>query len=361
MIEIIDLPALNYLAQISGDIGQDMLDQTRTSQNLLRNTLDYQWDVFIGNNSHPLWLIFCTISRYISMILLGIFTYEIIKKLFDSDFQYTDLYDLRKPLIVIFFMADNGLVTSKLALALRNTIVNINYQVITKYESYHQAGQNFAKENPLLNNEEVRTELIKAQKACADLFEDMDLHRKCLEEELTKAQSKIDQSQNPGIFASLGNLIKGIANNTYDLITYGASSISLADDRLKLFASAVTFNIGADIALFYVALYAPIAMGSSLLPMAKNSFIVWLSAFYGIGMVQISYSVMTVMMSDILTNGRGLESYITAELMAKVIPALAVIFGTGGGFVMYSSFISMGLNFSQGLSFGKLIPKKGKR
>ena len=346
----------------SGNSGRDLTNDARNSRLIFKDTLDYQWSQYIGTDtSHPVWLIFTYLGSTIAGLLLFYFAVDLFKKLMTNDFLVSDLLELRKPLIVAVFLANNAALTVTLALGMRELIQGVNFQIIDAYGVYQDASIEYAKANDLLSNEEVRGEVNNANLKCSDLIiSDPTNYSKCMEEELAKAQIAVEGAGNKNLATKIGEFITGIKNNTYDLATYTASSAALADERLKLFTSGIAFNLGADIALFYTALYGPIAISTSLLPVGQNSFVAWLSAFYAIGFTQISNTIMISLMADILTNGRGIESFITATLIGKIIPTLSVLFGAGGGMVLYSSLVGLGIGASSGISWTKLIPKKGR-
>jgi hypothetical protein len=173
--------------------------------------------------------------------------------------------------------------------------------------------------------------------------------------ELEKNKAAAEAAGQTGLGTLIGNVIKSAVNKTYDLATYTASSVILADDRIKLFAAAVSFVMGADMALFITALYGPMAVATSLLPAGSKSFIAWVSAFWTINITTIAYTIMVSLLVSVIDSGRGIESYIFAQLIGWGLPTLAIAFGAGGGFTLYSSFIAIGVGASGGFSTSKMI------
>lgn len=343
-------------ALLSGNTGEDFVNDTRAAQRLFRDSLDYQWDQYIGTgNSHPIWLISYRIGVFIAMAILMYFTVDIIKKLSQNNFLLSDLSILIKPLIVASLLANNATGVGYLAKGMRYSGQIVNYWITDFYKIYNQVGQDFAEANRHLDNDEVRLAVNKAQIACQDLFKDLDTYNTCMVDDLRKQQEAAKEDE---IFSDvIGKVIEGAVNDTVDWSKYALSTVALADERVKLFANAVSFNITADLALFYTALYGPIAISTSMLPVAANSLIAWLSAFYFIQFTQISYTIMISMLADILNNGRGMESFIYATLLGFVLPMLAILFGAGGGVVLYSSLNGLGMGAVGKFSLGKIMSR----
>ncbi|MGB5712499.1 MAG: hypothetical protein WBM44_16500, partial [Waterburya sp.] len=351
-------------AVLSGNTGEDFVNDTKAAQRLFRDSLDYQWDQYIGTtNSHPIWLISYRVGAFIAVAILMYFAVDIMKKLSQNNFLLSDLSILIKPIIVASLMANNGQGVGYLAKGMRYSGQVVNYWITDHYQVYLDNSQNFAKANAHLDNDEVRLAVNKAQIVCQDLFKDLETYNECMVADLKKQQEAGKEDLN--FYNFLGNLIQGAANNIVDWSKYAVSSVALADERIKLFAYAISFNLTADITLFYTALYGPIAIATSMLPVAQNSLIVWLSAFYSIQFIQISYTIMISMLADILNNGRGMESFIYATLLGLILPTVAILFGAGAGMTLYSSLNGLGMGaagqFSLSKTFSKIAPAVIKR
>ena len=95
--------------------------------------------------------------------------------------------------------------------------------------------------------------------------------------------------------------------------------------------------------------------GNSDVATGSKSFIAWVSAFWTINITTIAYTIMVSLLVSVIDSGRGIESYIFAQLIGWGLPTLAIAFGAGGGFTLYSSFIAIGVGASGGFSTSKMI------
>lgn len=347
----------------SGNLGQDILNDTRSAQTIFRDSLDYQWTQYIRGASHPIWLIMDKIGGIIAAGAVFYLGFDLIKKHQQNDFRYVDLQQFILPGIITALLIKNGLGAGYLAMGMRDFGNNINFDIAQRFNVYNSISTEFAKANSVLTNEEVRKEVIKAQQECQDLFEQNDVYVNCLKSVLEEATERERQSRaNGNLLQGLEDLLTSVKNDVVDLATYTVSSAFLIDERFKLYAAAIAFSISADMALFLTALTAPLALSLALIPSATNGFFAWLSLFYTIQMTLISYTIMVSLMADINNNGREVESFIFSLLLGKFIPFLAVVFGSLGGMTMFSSFSGAGLNlvsdFTPSKIIGKLKPRK---
>lgn len=347
-----------YLAFLSSNSGRDFINDTSSAQTVFRDRLDYQWHTYLGGtNSHPIWTIMVNFSLFIALGVFIFYAYTTLIEFNEKPFKFSDLKKFILPTLIGILLANNGQLTAQMILGLRDLGQGLNYNIAETYGVYNQVSTDFAKANNVLSNSQVRSEVSIAQDSCKDLQRDLNRYEECMIEILEARQTAAQNNGNPGLFGSIRNLVTGVRNNLIDLTTYTLSSAALAGDRIRLYASAVAFNVAADIALFYAALYSPVAVATSLIPSATNSIIGWLSMVYTIIFTQISYTIMISLMADMLNQGRGLESFIFAFLVGKFIPTLAVAFGVGGGYVLFSSLSAMGIGTAGKISSLKLLGK----
>jgi hypothetical protein len=339
----------------SGDSGQDFLNDTRGAQKLFGDSMDFQWQQYIGSGAHPIWLIMARAGMVIALATMFYFVYELFQKYDKNSFHPSDLKELIIPFIVVMFLSNNAALTGQLAIGMRGIGKNINYQLTQDFGAYVKVAKDYNNDNSNLTNDEVRKEMDKAAEACKDIYGQNPQYEECMISELEKNKAAAEAAGQTGLGTLIGNVIKSAVNKTYDLATYTASSVILADDRIKLFAAAVSFVMGADMALFITALYGPMAVATSLLPAGSKSFIAWVSAFWTINITTIAYTIMVSLLVSVIDSGRGIESYIFAQLIGWGLPTLAIAFGAGGGFTLYSSFIAIGVGASGGFSTSKMI------
>ena len=62
---------------------------------------------------------------------------------------------------------------------------------------------------------------------------------------------------------------------------------------------------------------------------------------------------MVALMTDILASQDGVGDLLLAWMIGKILPWIAVILGSGGGLVFFSSLSGMGLKYASGVSISE--------
>jgi hypothetical protein len=109
-----------------------------------------------------------------------------------------------------------------------------------------------------------------------------------------------------------------------------------------------------EAALLMTALFAPIAVALSLLPLAGRPIFAWLSGFLGILAVQMGYNILVGLMAFVIVNIDNVSEVISSMgfLMFSAVfsPYLAYEIGRGGGVALYQGISNRAIFAVQAMS-----------
>jgi hypothetical protein len=339
----------------SGSVEGDIISDNLASKQLFKERIDELWACYIGSGSgvcagtgaHPIWTITVDLAALIALIafiwaFLGIF-----KKMNESENYFAELDQIIFILVIIIMLMNEGEMAADVARSLRAIAIGIDSQVSTQVSVYNSTFNSIKDE---AGDRDARTFVIGATKRCSDYInEGQEEYKTCV---LKEVQAEIDRAgtnANPAFLSGLQKVLTGVV----DFASYVGQTSILAEDRIKLFIAGLSFSIAADMAMFLNALFVPIALAASILPVGQKAIFGWFATFWGIASTKISYTLMVALMTDILASQDGVGDLLLAWMIGKILPWIAVILGSGGGFVFFSSLSGMGLKYASGVSISE--------
>ncbi len=239
------------------------------------------------------------------------------------------------PLIVILLLGSHGKVLASGTMGLRNMINLTNQTVLDTVVAsvrLQEAYQYVMKLNG--DAEAIRT----LQKQCEKISNPTQ-QKECYKHNQKEAD-KIVNSAKWNIFRRENPIerIKGIVNK----IIRTPQSIAQNFLRIILFTIGYGYQWMIEISLLITALLGPLAVGGSLLPMAKRPIISWLTAMFSVGLAKLSYNLISGLVAVMMFNAPFYDPMLFPAIIGFFAPMLSVGLATGGGLSILNGITNIG-------------------
>lgn len=341
----------------SGDLGTDLTNDSVASQNAFRGRIDELWQDYIGG-SHPIWTNINLISGLIAFVCFGCLLLVILKKAESNDNFLSEIDRLFVAIVIIIMLMNNGQLVAESAKVMRSLVVGIDRSVAVSLAGSNKLSQEF---RDLLGETKARQVLNDANKACGEFLTiDNEKYIDCMEAIFQKEEDAlVANNGNQGFINRLQEFAIGIKDGTLEAGQYLATTVVFSEDRIKLYLAGIAFSLSADIAMFVTALFGPIAIASSLIPVGQKAVYGWITSFYSIGATKVSYTLIVGLMADILTTSNGIGDYLLAFMLGKVVPIVAIALGVGSGVMFFSTLSGIGLNATSNIGIWRSLKAVG--
>jgi hypothetical protein len=93
--------------------------------------------------------------------------------------------------------------------------------------------------------------------------------------------------------------------------------------------------------MLLIAVLGPLAVGSSLLPVAGKPIFAWMIGFLSLGIAKISFNIIAIITASVIVNGPGENINADPDLLWFIIfmgilaPILSLIVAIAGGFAIF--------------------------
>ena len=337
---------IHLLAQqnaIGNEYAQSILQR---SADLTRNTAE-SWELLWEksvDSTQPLWQALVNIGVFIT---LGGIVYLAIKegnRLIDSPSWRRIVTLFQFPLGVLVLFAGHGFFLAGCVRYIRAVAYNLLLQVL----DFTFAGISISEALQKIQNTSVAN--ARAREIFADCIDQTGLAlEECLRDPV-KVQQATDLLQTlsgtDGNSAPLnGNLLTQTGNFLVGNLT-GAVVLPFLNLIYLLLASLQwAFINGIEVALLLSALFAPIALGFSMLPSTGSTIFAWFSGYIALFLAQLGYVIIVGFTANILAlteqAGQPIGSTITDVafliFLSIVAPILALGIAGGGGIALFNS------------------------
>ncbi|MGK7947265.1 MAG: hypothetical protein AB4368_00280 [Xenococcaceae cyanobacterium] len=285
-----------------------------------------------------------------------------VKKLNNGD--YSALASLLLPIIVSYLLFNNGSNLANFTLALRDTINTFERQILVKTSRGVRLDEIFRQAQGLTSTQEQISSWIKQCEALSG-----DKQTQCLDEAVTQSEDLLRGYQ--GIFGisqwsrnrlnDLNQLRIAITNEPLSLFSLdspliwtviGSSAESLT--YTILIGLQMAFQNAVEISMLLTALFGPIAVGGSLLPVdwAALPVCAWLTGFLSIGMLKLGFNIVAGLSAVVFVNAESTDALWFPIFLGIFAPILASGIAVGGGLAVWSSLTSIASSAIGTLSLG---------
>lgn len=353
-----DTTTTQLIAQFSGNLYEDLLNDAGFAQSLFDEAVNGLWQRYILDNS-PLWLQITRIGTMIALIGFAIRFFEMIGK-FNSDepFKFDGAFFA---IIIAVALANQSALIGNISLGFFGLQDAINQNVIVELREALEVEQTF---NRTLGNRVARGMYRIAHSNCSGEFlNNIPEYEECMTEELARAEEAIAaQAEQRGWFARitthLGELRAGLRENAASTLKYITASTLGLEQRIRLLTYGAVFNVTGNLVLFLFGLFSPIIIGATTMPGGEQGLFAYLSGFYAVGVSKLSYTFIVLLAGNIFSTADNLGEDILAIMIGFGAPLLAVGVAFGTTRMVYESVSSIGTRAASSFSLGSLLSRK---
>jgi hypothetical protein len=331
----------------------DALDIVTSSLELSKATVESWnevWQVTLATQSSGLWIGLIRLGITLgaaSILFLALTTgKEIIEKQSWSELASIFIW----PIIIMILLGANGNVLASTITFIRGFAYNQVQSVLQLQVgelTFKDAISNVAITN--IARQQLENLYGECQgKVGAELVECWDAKQAQAQEIVTEAEKQAssplqplqDFAQTLWSFTLPGQITDAVKLMTDPGSVFRDRTIPII--RFILYALQWGFVNILEAALLLTALFSPIAIGLSLLPLQGRPIWAWLTGFITLFGIQLGYNILTGLTAVVLVkSGAALVSDVAFLFFLSIFaPALAVVIAGGGGLALYNSISS---------------------
>jgi hypothetical protein len=267
---------------------------------------------------------------------LMIFLVQWAKALIDGE-DSRAISELIWPIIVVTLLANNGMILKEGTYGLRNVINVVNQNLLNSTTASLVLQDAVA---GVLAQDQASSELQALLTNCQSL-PDLQQQTTCVENAINTAQQTQNSQNFPNqIFETFQQLSNFLNTNPLEHAIRGI-----------LMAMAIGFQWVVEISLLLTALLGPLAVGGSLLPVGQKAIFAWLTGFYSVGMVKLSFNIVVGLVATLVTNAetatgepgtfKPISSLVFPFVVGLLAPILSLVLAGGAGMAVFNSFSSI--------------------
>ena len=225
-------------------------------------------------------------------------------------------------LVVTALLANQGQLLATGTLALRGIINQVNQTVLASTSSSVSLQDAYKQIMQETGKTDVAQGLVSQ---CATLA-DPDQQKACLDNAKAQSQQIAGGQQSSGFQKFLDDVGGVLQTN---LLTMAA--------RGWLMAFGIAFQWVVEVSMLLTGLLAPLAVGGSLLPIGQKAIFAWLTGFFSVGIVKLSFNIIVGLIATVVLNAGDSDPMVFAFASSILAPILALALAAGGGMAVFSS------------------------
>ena len=285
-----------------------------------------------------------------SMVLWGI---KIVQDFVDGG-STSFLHELIWPLIVIHFLAGNGLHLAQMTLGIRAALHNVNQELVTNVSAGYSLQEAFdtakargaaqAEIGALIRQCQAlsgrkQTECIRHAAAQAEeIIQNYNLEGDWVTNLINRVVGAIsearaeDATDEGDILSEAGDDLRTVFSPLNALI--GAANQSVV--RGLLLACQQAFQQSFELALLLTGLLGPLALGGSLLPLPVKPLIAWITGMFSIGVAKLCLNIVVGFGAAIVAQSDAGDPLWFLLFIGFLAPTLAMSIAAGGGMAVWN-------------------------
>ena len=331
-----------FMLNIFAEVGiPDLINSGTTTAKTIAESWDKQWiDLLQTNASNNLYKSLTNLGIFFAVGTFLFFMIQWLRDLLQEEYA-RPLSALIWPFIVVILLniSNNGSILSSLTLAVRGLINNVNQEIVVTadaHQTYQQAlNMSVAEElagsflrpcESLTGQQQNRCFTIASQKI-QPLWQE---YRSLYGDQvwIIRLENKINQIRY-GTYISENNFDSLLGSTTQTTIKSFLISLQYAFQNL------------IEATMLLIAVLGPLAVGSSLLPVAGKPIFAWMIGFLSLGIAKISFNIIAIITASVIVNGPGNNINADPDLLWFIIfmgilaPILSLIVAIAGGFAIF--------------------------
>ena len=352
----------SYLAQIQINTGnnaaQGILERSLNISQETFESWNRLWDLTVSPDS-VLWQALTDIGTFLAVMSI---LYLTIKEVNADSLTYRRLVTIvQLPLFVILFLAGNGKILADTVMAMRQIALYWLSQVLNLTIADISISEAIQK----IQNTTVANG--RAREIFSECLEQTGLQLQECVQDPVKTQQAQELLQNLGQGNSVplqGNILERVVSGVFE--GYVNIAIQTPIKVIEFFMAVLqwAFMNGVEAALLLAALFAPVAVGFSMIPSAGPTIFKWFSGYVALFLMQLGYviivgfSAMVLALSENSSQNFGSLytdiAFLTFLAIFAPIMAMAISKGMGDGI-----FAAINRSAIAGIKFSATIIKMG--
>jgi hypothetical protein len=233
------------------------------------------------------------------------------------------------PLLVCALLANQGQLLSTCTIQLRDVINATNQAVLDQTSSSIRLKEAYKQVVTEGGAADLAESLVNQ---CASIV-DPEQQKACLDRAKAQAQ-QVGGSLPNGPSNGFQKFLQGLGE------TFNTNIFQLAV-RGWLIAFGIAFQWIVEISLLLTGLLGPLAVGGSLLPIGQKSIFAWLTGFFSVGMVKLSFNIISGLVATLVLNAEQNDPMIFAFATGLLAPILSLVLAAGGGMAVFNGLSSI--------------------
>jgi ABC-type multidrug transport system fused ATPase/permease subunit len=349
MMEIVTL-----LAQIApppeasaeaGLVGSEIISDA------IAKSLDSLWKAALTG---PLYQSINNVGVLLAVFCIGFWCFKFYREMEEGGLRPA-ASELIFPIILVFLLSNGGSNLSNCTMGMRDYMNKVNTQLISNVGTT----LNFQKALDNLSAYASSEQKIAELRARCDGITNNEKLELCLEESREMANALIEQYKALSPPESWLDALQKDLEDAFSapgkvISTIKRVALSPILVAVQAFMAAMqgAFQYAIEISMLLTALFAPIALGLSLLPFGAKPIYAWISGFISLGLCKTSLNIIAGLVATASQDvGPDGGSLVTAIAIGLLSPILALGLSTGGGMAIFSgicaaasSAVSMGVS-----------------
>ena len=341
----------------------ELLEKSKLAQDAIADAVDKLWaDVITG----PLYGVISDYGAIVATSLIGFFVLKWIRAWLDND-NVSSYTELIWAIIIVIFLQNEGAFLGKSTIALRNLVNSLNSEILAKLDAEYSLEKIY--EN--IQKEIVVDTIAEGLLSQCQNLGDLESQQECLVNASNNAIGVLGSVEEPTNF--IVDKISLIAEATLNPKEFAMALFqSIMSVLLKgwLMLIATGFQWITEIALLITALMAPLATGATFLPVGNKAIIIWVTGFFSVGMVKISFNIINGLVAALVFNAGEYDPLIFAFIIGMLSPVLALVLSTLSGMAILNSLVyatsflggqAAGALGGRSMILKKVLPKKSPK
>jgi hypothetical protein len=306
-----------------GEAASKITEDGAAASSAIASAVDGLWDDVLGGG---LYAAIARLGVFFAVGTLLIFIVQWTKQMVDGE-NSKAFSELIWPIVVIVLLANNATNLALCTRGLREIINQTNQTLLTStsnsvrlQEAYQKVVQQSGAESA-----------VRGLMAQCNAIADPQQQTQCLKNAADQAEEIADQSNDDkkNWFPDFG-LSEFLSTNIFQLAVRG-----------WLIAFSIAFQWLIEISLLLTGLLGPLAVGGSLLPVGQKAIFAWVTGFFSVGMVKLSFNIICGLVATLVLNADANDPLIFAFATGLLAPILSLILAAGAGMAVFNSLSSV--------------------
>jgi hypothetical protein len=362
------LPFVSLLSQVGSNASSaGILGGAEVISNNVSQAWDRTWDIALSGG---LYGAINNIGIFLAAGALVFWLLDFVRKwLSDEVNGVWALQDLIWPVIIILFTANNGALLAGFSRGFRDTLNGFNLQVVRVVAKEQDLEKTL---NELGAYAVIDAKLVTARGQCNTITDNKRLTQ-CLDEQnkalqgilqqyqqeygLTVKYKQLEASVKEGLRNPGEALVDGVRTRVNNAVNL-ALSPAMALVIVFMAACQYCFQQLIEVSMLLTAIMGPLALSASLLPFGAKPIFAWLTAFWSLSLLKLSYNVIAGLTAIAIYQTSGTETLGSAIFFGLFSPLLAIAMAAGGGLAVFNGILAAS-GAAGGLAVSKIASAVG--